>query len=385
MAMDGTTQETTRFAKSMFTTKIMTRKAGETFESRGKRGLKIFTPPTQANHADPERESLAEEAETDPEELQAQRVRNAYRGHARKDFLAALPKLSSRQGQVVELRLEALTVEKIARRLAISETTVRRHWQEAQANLRDLLPEWRDLFPLNAFVHATNPREAWIEHNQHDNSGRAKLYGDQYGATSAGFDTPDEQIDDRSEWHEKHGHSPELTDLARFSSDGQRRFVVPLDLGPKLESNYLPNRDKPTQVADDRSLTKEQLRKIDAEILAAKLEYAAATLIPLQAQAAVDGAPPDVVADVLSQVPGDDDDVRVAVERQGLLWRLCARRYEATKPARVAAMGEELRKRPIGGHGPAARTAEDFATEAKKRFESLMTAHIRRPIEPRIN
>jgi hypothetical protein len=99
--MDGTAQETTRFAKSILTTKIVTRTAGAPFESRGKRGLKIFTPPTHANHSGPERECLAEEAETDPEELQAQRVRNAYRGHARKDFLAALPKLPNRQRQRV--------------------------------------------------------------------------------------------------------------------------------------------------------------------------------------------------------------------------------------------------------------------------------------------
>lgn len=336
--MDGTAQET-RFAKSILTTKFVAPSTGAPFESRGKRGLKIFTPPTKANYADPSATIIAEEAEEDPEELQAQRIRNAYRGHARHKLLEVLPKLSRRQREVVELLLEGLTFTQIGQRLGIHATTVRRHWQEAQESLHELLPEWRELFPLPAFVHTTDSREAWIEHNQRDNR-------------HLGADLHDDHIEDRDEWHEKHGHSPTIRDLARFSADGQKRFAMPLTLDANLQSDYVRDKDKSTDVADERPLTEEQRRAIDAEILAANLERAAATLTPLETQANHDGASPEMLAAVLHQVTGDEGDVQVAVERSRLLWRLCARRYVESLPVRVATMGQELRKRPIRGTAP---------------------------------
>jgi RNA polymerase sigma factor (sigma-70 family) len=369
--MNVTTHET-RFASSILAAKIVSPQS-ETFESRGKRGMKIFSPPTHANHSDAEAELLAAERESDPDEHRMSRVRAAYRGHANQILHEAVAKLSKRRREVIELRLEGYSTAQIASKIRISETTVRRTFQDAKKALRESSPEWRELFPLDAFTHSVDPREGWIEYNTRDNR-REKF---------AGSETPDDLIEDRSEWSDKHGDSPEVKDLARFSRDGQRRIVVPLDLHGRAESTYVPEKQRSAQ-GDDESLSKEH-RKLIAEACVAflvddqyELRDVVARLKPLLTQARQDALTPELadaaVAEVLKQHPGDDFDVRLALKRANALWNILRKRFEDEKPARLQVLAKDRKARQAAPHtasGPAPRT------EAMLKAGKARLAHIR--------
>lgn len=322
-----------RLANSIISAQFVDQSAAEEFErrSRGRASSYAFASPPFAYHDDPPSILQKQEAEADLDEKRTERTRSRYKTRGDNLLRKALSELPDEQREVI-VRMRLLpkgwqTSEQVAEQIGLMPNTVRSRFRLGRDKLRVALPTWEEMYPRRVFTHAMEPSEAWIEHLRRDNR-------------DVGVGRPDELIEDHSEWIDKHDYStPALTaeeHVVSLVTEESRREAERKALRRSLARSFRPL----------KPLTEAQSRLVNKSRAVAELERAYTRLEPLETQAARDAASPEeaagFIAEVLRQLPGDDTNMVLAVNRSRLLWRLISKRYQQVRNARIEAIRNDL-------------------------------------------
>jgi hypothetical protein len=170
--------------------------------SRGQDALYLFSPPSHADHSTPLAELVALEDDAEKTaESYVERCRRERKAAADKLLGEALAKLPTKQREDAECYwFLDMSVAVIAAYRRVSVPAVYKSLRVAQAKLLEALPDFRELYPLKYFTHATDEQELQVEHQARDNRGDT---------------TAVSRIDDLEEWQEAHGHSTSVHEGAR--------------------------------------------------------------------------------------------------------------------------------------------------------------------------
>jgi DNA-directed RNA polymerase specialized sigma24 family protein len=130
----------------------------DTFESRGKRGLKTFEPPTRADTRTPEQQLLDAEPDARPARAREQRARKRHISHAVHQLHKAIKGLPPLEQAAALLQLERpeLSIKQLAELADTNEDTFSARLRRAVVHLAEAMPGHEKLFPRAVFCDAAD-------------------------------------------------------------------------------------------------------------------------------------------------------------------------------------------------------------------------------------